>query len=310
MDIQQWRYFVAVAEYLSFTGAARALYITQPALSSQIADLENYLGVVLFLRNKRSVQLSAVGEALLPDVYDILSRYDRLVQKARNTLARQNGNLTVGYLSPEQQEFLPKLIRSFSNKYPEVKLSFTKASSAAEQKNSLLSSEVDIIFTTTVGLKDLPSLCYEIVSTVKMYIVMPNTHRLATMTKIKAEDLVDEKFILLGQKYSQLPADYLFKKLTTMGTPLNIISQLEDVETVLLQVEAGTGITFLSGYAKQKASSNLCFIELDVQDNVLDFDIAIAWQKKNDNPFIQLFRNLLRETLDEIRGNETTQIMQ
>lgn len=88
MDIRQLRYFITVAEHLNFTKAANQLYVAQSAISHQIADLEDQVGVKLFIRNKRSVQLTPAGAVFLKEVMEI-------VEKRQERLKRPNKQMPV-----------------------------------------------------------------------------------------------------------------------------------------------------------------------------------------------------------------------
>lgn len=81
MDIRQLRYFIAVAEHLNFTEAARELFVAQSAVSQQIADLEKKVGVQLFIRNKRSVQLTKAGTVLLKEANDLIKKLKKPLKR-------------------------------------------------------------------------------------------------------------------------------------------------------------------------------------------------------------------------------------
>ena len=84
MELRQLRYFVAVADTLNFSRAAESLYVSQSALSKQISELEQELGVALFDRDRRSVALTSAGQLLLPEAKDILMRSEKLVPLLRH----------------------------------------------------------------------------------------------------------------------------------------------------------------------------------------------------------------------------------
>src|SRR3954469_22103177 len=99
VELRLWRQFVAVAEELHFGRAARRLHMTQPPLTQAIAQLERVLQVRLFERSKRSVQLTAAGEALLPQARELLARARALPVQARAAAGGEVGRLRIGFVS-------------------------------------------------------------------------------------------------------------------------------------------------------------------------------------------------------------------
>lgn len=128
-DLRQWRYFVAVAEERHFGRAATRLSITQPPLSQAIRALEAALGVLLFVRTQRSVELSAVGAALLPEVRRLLAAADALPPLATSLARGEAGTLALAFVSTADYGLLPALLREFGARYPRVRLQLTEATS-------------------------------------------------------------------------------------------------------------------------------------------------------------------------------------
>jgi DNA-binding transcriptional LysR family regulator len=123
MELRHLRYFVAVAETLSFRGAAERLRLSQPALSKQIRDLEEKCGARLFDRNTTRVSLTDAGAALLPEARLLVARAERLPALARDAARGQRGQLIVGNQSAATAAFLPAALAAFHSSYPEVDVS-------------------------------------------------------------------------------------------------------------------------------------------------------------------------------------------
>jgi len=128
-DLRQLRYFVAVAEERHFGRAALRLSMTQPPLSQQIRALEASLGAALFLRTKRSVELTAVGRDLLPEVRRLLAAADSLQPMAQSLARGEVGVLSLAFVSTADYGILPPLLQRFSARYPGVRLELTEATS-------------------------------------------------------------------------------------------------------------------------------------------------------------------------------------
>ncbi|MBU9454371.1 LysR substrate-binding domain-containing protein [Burkholderia multivorans] len=141
-DLRQWRYFVTVADERHFGRAAERLSITQPPLSQAIRALEDALGVALFARTKRSVALTAVGTALLPDVRRLLAAADALPPLARRLARGEAGSLALAFVSTADYGLLPSLLRAFGARYPQVRLQLAEATSDV-QIDELVAGRID-----------------------------------------------------------------------------------------------------------------------------------------------------------------------
>lgn len=122
MDLHLLRYFVTVAEEMHFGCAAARLTMTQPPLSQAIRALEDALGVALFVRTKRTVELTPVGKDLLPEVRRLLSQADALRPLAQSLVRGEAGVLSLAFVSTADYGLLPALLREFGARYPGVRL--------------------------------------------------------------------------------------------------------------------------------------------------------------------------------------------
>src|SRR4051812_2503871 len=122
MELRHLRYFQAVAEALSFTKAAARLRIAQPALSRQVQDLEDELGVDLVKRSPRGLTLTAEGKLFLEDVRDLLRRAEESVQKVRALARGEYGELHIGYSPTPTIEILPPALAAFQKAVPGVQV--------------------------------------------------------------------------------------------------------------------------------------------------------------------------------------------
>jgi DNA-binding transcriptional LysR family regulator len=128
-DLRQLRYFIAVAEEKHFGRAAARLLMTQPPLSQAIRALEETLGVELFARTRRSVELTPVGADLLPEVRRLLAAAEGLRPLAQSLARGEAGVLSLAFVSTADYGLLPPLLREFGTRYPRVRLQLTEATS-------------------------------------------------------------------------------------------------------------------------------------------------------------------------------------
>ncbi|MBN3845360.1 LysR family transcriptional regulator [Paraburkholderia sp. Ac-20342] len=141
-DLRQLRYFVAVAEEKHFGRAAARLSMTQPPLSQAIRALEETLGVELFARTKRSVELTAVGADLLPEVQRLLAAAEGLRPLAQSLARGEAGVLSLAFVSTADYGLLPLLLRDFGARHPRVRLELTEATSDV-QVEELAAGRID-----------------------------------------------------------------------------------------------------------------------------------------------------------------------
>jgi len=120
MELRHLRYFQAVAKELSFSKAARRLHVAQPALSRAVKELEDRIGAVLMIRNRRAVSLTEAGAVLLHEIGVLLQRVDDAVRRVQRTASGEEGELRVGFIGPPTQAFLGRLLAEFRRRYPRV----------------------------------------------------------------------------------------------------------------------------------------------------------------------------------------------
>src|SRR6478735_10107363 len=145
VELRLWRQFVAVAEELHFGRAARRLHMTQPPLTQAIAQLERLLGVRLFERSKRSVELTAAGAALLPQARELLARAQSLPAQARAAAGGAIGRLRIAFVSTVGFSLLPEWLRAFRARHPQVQMELIEATGDV-QLEAIARGEIDAGF--------------------------------------------------------------------------------------------------------------------------------------------------------------------
>ncbi|GAB2919680.1 LysR substrate-binding domain-containing protein [Paraburkholderia jirisanensis] len=141
-DLRALRYFIAVAEERHFGRAAARLAMTQPPLSQAIRALEETLGVELFARTKRSVELTPVGFELLPEVRRLLASAEALRPLAQSLARGEAGGLSLSFVSTADYGLLPPLLRDFGVRHPHVRLQLAEATSDV-QLEELVAGRID-----------------------------------------------------------------------------------------------------------------------------------------------------------------------
>ncbi|WRH66557.1 MAG: LysR family transcriptional regulator [Planktothrix sp. GU0601_MAG3] len=183
MELRHLKYFVAVAEDLNFSRAAVKLYISQPALSRQIKDLENELSVMLFLRQSDGLKLTEAGKFFLEQAQDILNRSYISVQTIKANYTNQDQPLVIGYIPTILQSFLGQTLKSFGLAYPQVIVNFREMS-PSEQVKALRDGEIDIAFMGNPPDNLEAEFMIKCIKKVPIVALLPNQHPLANQPSI------------------------------------------------------------------------------------------------------------------------------
>ncbi|MEH7117776.1 LysR family transcriptional regulator [Neobacillus vireti] len=284
MDLKQLRYFVSVAERLNFTEAAAEHFVAQSAISKQISNLEELIGVQLFIRNRRTVQLTKAGTQLLKDAKGVIEHYEEAISNARLRGSDLSGSIKIGYLGLEKL-FLPRLIHQFTKKYRDVNIELIQYTRDTLNA-SLKLGEIDIGFTLSLSIEKFPEIISRKISNIPITVVMNSEHPLANHQKISITSIASEPIIVIHREVSPDGFKHISELFTRYGISPNIIQECSQFETVLLMIEAGIGISILP-VAMVNPPPTLRMIELE--ENIEEVDFIIAWNKNNLNPLISLF---------------------
>ncbi|MBP1628574.1 MAG: transcriptional regulator AlsR family [Holophagaceae bacterium] len=286
MDFSKLRYFVAVAERLSFTAAADALCISQSTVSRHVADFEEELGRQLFSRNRRSVRLTPAGVLMLNEAYAIQSRMEEALRKVRELDGGMVGKLRLGMLGTPTQKIFPLLTRRFHRDHPGVELEVQRLSWRLVNEH-LHKGRLDLGFTLSMGLEHFPDLAWESVCTDRMMVVMPADHPLASESCIDFARLAREPFVLPSRIDAPAGSEWFSGLCAKAGFLPRVVAEPEHLETTLAMVESGLGICVLAGHVAQGASERLRFVPFADESSCTD--LVVAWKRDNPNPALPLF---------------------
>lgn len=190
VDTRVLRYFVAVAEHLSFTQAARALFVSQPSLSRQIRQLEDRLGTELFVRTKTEVRLTRTGEVLLAAARRQLVEWEQATRIVRTTAAADANLLRVGLVAGAGSHLVRLARPIFQLRHPQATLEPKRFEPGAEGA-ALRQGTLDVALLWLPPLPP-PTLHTAVVAAEPRLVALPTTHRLATRPSLTLADLRDE----------------------------------------------------------------------------------------------------------------------
>lgn len=241
MELRHLRYFVSVAEQLSFTAAAARLRVAQPSLSQQIRDLEEEVGTRLFLRTSRRVELTPAGDAFLEQARAILAQTDQAAEQARSIGQGQVGSLDIGLTGSVLLGPLGPLIAAFGKRFPRVTVRLHEMS-PHEQQAAVHARRTDISFLRW------PSEDSELVSELAwpeaVVVALPEKHELAARDCIPLATLRQENFVFLRLEDSRF-AQYLRECCVEAGFLPRIAQQVVEAYSLTSLVAAGLGIALV-----------------------------------------------------------------
>ncbi len=300
MDMRQLQYFISVAETLNFTKAAKQHYIAQQAISQQIAALEKKLGVQLFYRNNRSVQLTPAGKVFYKEIKIITARLEDAINKALRAASSFEGTLKVGFLGPNEKWFLPELIRKFRNSYPNIDLTMTQGN-LEKLRESIQQGLLDIAFNFSLCMDPASGITWKTINRDPICVILYRDHPLANEPRIRLASLANDSFVAIDRREAPFAFDAMVRQCLNSGFSPKIVSQSRSFETVLFMVEAETGIALVPRCFEIYTNDKLRFIELEGETETVE--LVVAWLKDNPNPAIPLFLKALEEHLNRAKEN-------
>lgn len=239
--MRQLRYFAVLGEELNYRRAAERLFITQPALSTAIKQLEHQLGVMLFTRSTREVAVTDLGAAWLPKVRDALHGIDSAVDDLI-ALSAHYRRIRLGYLIGTGADLLFRLIRHFEVAHPEIKLEpreFDFSDPTAGLADG--TTEVAIIRPPV----DLPEHRMFILDAESWVACLPRDHRLAQRTELTIAELLDEPIVVAPSTAGRW-RDYWMAMDARDGKPPTIAAVAATYEEETTTIARGLGISFTS----------------------------------------------------------------
>lgn len=241
-DILDLQAFVAVAERASFRHAAADVFLSQSALSRRIDKLEESLGVKLFERTTRRVQLTNVGETFLVNVRTALGGLEDAVLGIADLAAHRTGTVTCACVPSAVWHFLPDVLKQFSARYPRIRVRIHDES-AQDVLNLVLSGEAD--FGINFAGAENPEIDFVPIHVESYVLAMRHDHPLAGRAEVSWKDTVDERYISVAKSSGN--RSVIDAALAGIEKHPVIFCEVNHVSGVLALVEAGIGVAAVPG---------------------------------------------------------------
>jgi DNA-binding transcriptional LysR family regulator len=278
MELRHLRYFVTVAEALSFTKAAEKLHTAQPSLSRQIRGLEEELGVRLLNRTKQQVTLTDEGRAFLADAKRLLALATEIVESVRRFHTGEVRALNVGYVSNLFHDLLPTTLASFHHSFPAVSVNLFDLS-CGDQFRALEEGKLDLGF---VGLHEpiaRRGLEFRTIASYKTVVALPKDNPLTDKTTVELKALAPMFFIGMSEASYPGYREWLTRTCERAGFSPKVLQDVELERTMIHAVAAGLGIALVPEQLKKLEHENVVFRPVNP---TVGTEGCVAW--RNDDP--------------------------
>jgi DNA-binding transcriptional LysR family regulator len=292
IELHRLRYFVVLAQELHFRSAAEKLHIAQPPLTKQIKKLEQDLGVELFHRTKRHVELTPAGQAFLVQAKSILAQVDQAADVARRVGRGEVGQLEIGYASSADLQVLPRVVPVFRSRFPGVRLRF-RSIFLSDQVSALRNQQIDL------GLVRLPGiiaddLIFESIITEALMVALPSDHRLAKGASVSLRQLAHERYIIFPRHFAPGLYDTITSAFQALGKSLNIVEEADHIQLNLSLIAMGDGLSLLPESLRCLRREGVTYLPL--RPERLDTELGMVYRRDDDSPaltnFIEVARSL------------------
>ncbi|AXT19113.1 LysR family transcriptional regulator [Flavobacteriaceae bacterium AU392] len=284
IEFRHFKYFLAVAEDLHFRKAAERLYISQPGLSRQIKQMEDDLGIILFERHNRKVQLTNAGIYLKNELTLNLKNIQHTLNHAKSIHKGDNGSLKMGYVGSAMQNIIPDLLLKFRTKSSNIILNLNEMGNQ-KQIDELLSNNLDVGF---VRLERVPrSIAIRPILKESFCLVLPEDHSINKNNFKDITQLKNESFILFDPKYSTSYFEKIMQIFDDGGFSPLVTHKTIHASSIYKLVENGFGISIVPKSLMSEHQEGIKFIELNKTPH--QTTLSVVWNKTNRNPVLNLF---------------------
>lgn len=291
MELRHLRYFVTVAEELNVSRASARLRISQPAVSRQLRDLEDELGVELFQRQSSGLKLTQAGETFLAHARDLLRRSGDAVKQMESFHAPAKQTVTVGYIAPVLSSILTPALRPFSEQHAEVEV-VLREMSPTDQLKALREERIDLALIGNPCPEVEREFLVTVLSRIPLQAVLPDNHLLALRKRIALSELEGENFIGFAEEKFPGRNAAICAACQAAGFTPRFSYHVENLTALLATVGSGKGVTLAPAEVNQLPHPNAVFIP--IAPPVPSVISAAAQRKGERNPLVKALLDCCR----------------
>ena len=295
MELRHLRYFVAVAEELHFGRAAARLRVAQPALSQQIKQLEQELGVMLLARTKRRVALTEPGRVFLPEARRTLAQAAGAAELARRAAAGEAGRLRIGYVDSALWGVLPAVLGAYRDAHPMVRLTLLERL-PAQQVAGLRAGDLDVCVGPPPPPGTLGVFQTAPVSDDGILLALPAAHRLADRETVELADLAEEPWVLVNARTPSRLREMAVAACAAAGFTPRVAQEARQLDALVALVSAGLGVTFVPSTAERMPRPGVALRPVRGLD--LRFILVAIWRRGEAPATVRSFLEVLRRVVE------------
>ncbi len=266
MNLTKIRYFIEVARCGNFSEAARRLYTAQPNVSKQIAQLEQELDLTLFVRTKRSVQLTPAGQLLFDNLKDLPQQLEALFAEARELAHREEMRLNIGILEGQEvNSLLLTRLNLAQELMPNLELELER-NSFSNLRSGLKNGNYDMIITLDFDVELESAFGVKKIAPQPPAIAINGDHPLAMETHLEMARLMGEDFVVISPQESPVGYERFILQCQKTGFTPNVVRQPRSLESLILCVEMGIGIALLNQNTRLSHDTNVRTVPIPGED--------------------------------------------
>lgn len=282
MELRHLFYFKAVAEELNFRKASERLFISQPGLSRQIKQLEEMLGVQLFERDKKHVELTSAGAFFKEEVDFVLNHLELTKSQLKLIASGKVGELRIGFLGSASNQILPDLLAKLNSQQPLVSTSLEELSNSV-QVEMIQKDKLDLGF---VRLASVPEgLEMKTVLRDSFSLVVRENHPIGIADFFSINQFKEESFILFSSDYSNLYFEQIMSIYRDAGFSPAFRHKSVHALTIFKLVESGLGVAIIPSSLKEGYDLKVRFMEIPGIPQVTE--LSAIWKSVNRNPALK-----------------------
>jgi LysR family transcriptional regulator, benzoate and cis,cis-muconate-responsive activator of ben and cat genes len=289
MELRQLRYFVAVADELHFTRAAARLEIAQPPLSQQVRRLEHDLGVRLFDRTNRRVQLTDVGRAFLMEAKLTLAQADRAIDAARRARTSSGGRIVIGAQGSAEVIVFPRVLPRFLKRRPAVDVTVQSPLTPAEQVAMLRNGQIDVGF-LRLPVQD-PALVVVPILSEPLVAALPMRHLLARRRSVTLQELAASTFVMFRRQNAPGMYGIIMGIWRAAGLKPKVLEDTMRMQTILSLIAVGRGVSLVPTSAMGLGRRGVVF--RPVRPSLPKVGMGVAYNPANRSPLVSALLDIV-----------------
>ncbi|HXX21357.1 MAG TPA: LysR family transcriptional regulator [Candidatus Acidoferrum sp.] len=297
MELRQLKYFIAVAERLSFSKAAQDLHVTVPPLSRQIRQLEDEFGVPLFIRDRRHVALTDAGHTLLREARSLVAQSAHVCESIRMAKCGETGLVRIG-MAPGLGEQVSRALMEHSKQFPAVELQYKEMFSGWHGQ-ALLDGEIDVALVRS--LIEASQLCAEVLFEERFVVHVSKASPLAKRRSLRIKDLAGETLLLPNRQLCAAMYDKTLELYAEAGISPNVLhvplSPAPNSDAQIVHVACRKGIFIMPDEAARRPNPSGEVLAVPLDEPNAKIEVKMAWRKEEKSPAVFTFLGSVRRVL-------------